>query len=508
MPEHIYMRDELIQRLESYRGKRFEEIDDKGIFEKVKVHPLQKGIAGHVVEKCIFCYPPDSKQEPDLIIVSADGSKRTELKVTGMVIDPKPVKHYVAKEPMSITAVGVHDIENQTFYTSHFWDKLQYMLIMYYHYDSPKAVTAYEYKDFKLVGYEFHEFKPEDVEVLKNDWQAVRDLCAGVTAQFDRSSPDFFENVKVEYINVHSQLRRVLSYIDLAPKFPPRFRLKKPTVSAIIANHFGYELEQLPGRYSTITDVDRKCSELTKKYKGRTIASLAREFGIPYDVHHENKAITEQIIVSMFGGKSAGLNQIDLFQKFGLIGKTVVMTSVGGRTEDMKLFRMDFDEVVANEFEDSELYSYFAGHEFLCIIFEEAKSRIEERAPGLFVEIPHKLGENKFIGFKRLVFSDDFIDGPVRNLWSDTCTKITTGTLKDVIQRRADGTIIYNRNGEISSAPNWMKSKENIVFLRGSGADSALRHKTECVNGIRMLPQYVWIKGATIIEELKNTPEL
>ena len=46
MPDHIYNRAELIQRLEKYRGKRFEEIDDMGIFEAVKVHPLQKGIAG------------------------------------------------------------------------------------------------------------------------------------------------------------------------------------------------------------------------------------------------------------------------------------------------------------------------------------------------------------------------------------------------------------------------------------------------------------------------------
>ena len=508
MPDHIYMRDELIKRLEFFRGKRFEEIDDKGIFEKVKVHPLQKGIAGHVVERCIFGYSPDSKQEPDLIIVGDDVSKKTELKVTGMLIDPRPSPHFVAKEPMSITAVGVHDIENQSFYTSHFWDKLQYMLIMYYHYDSKKAVSAYQYKDFKLIGYEFHEFSEADVEILKNDWQAVRNLCASVTAQFERTDSDFFENVKEEYINVHGQLRRVLSYIDLAPKFPPRFRLKKPTVSAIIANHFGYELEQLPGRYSTITDIDRKCRELTGKYKGRTIASLAHEFGIPYSETRENKAITEQIIVAMFGGKSSGLNQIELFQKFGLIGKTVVMTSKGGRTEDMKLFRMDFDELLTTEFEDSELYSYFAHNEFLCILFEEAKSKIVERAPGLFVEIPHKLGENKFIGFKRLVFDDNFIDQVVRRLWDDTYDKVRNRTLVDVVQRRQDGTVVINKTGEVSSAPNFMKSKDNKVFMRGSGVDSSLRHKTECVNGIKMLPQFVWIKGITIIEELNKTPEI
>ena len=75
-------------------------------------------------------------------------------------------------------------------------------------------------------------------------------------------------------------------------------------------------------------------------------------------------------------------------------------------------------------------------------------------------------------------------------------------TLEDVVQRRKSGEIVRNKNGEVSSAPNFMKSRENDVFMRGSGVDSSLRHKTECVNGMRMLPQYVWIKGSTIVEEL------
>ena len=253
-----------------------------------------------------------------------------------------------------------------------------------------------------------------------------------------------------EYINVHGQLRKVLSYINLAPKFPPRFRLKKPLVTTIIANHFGYNLEQIPGKYTTISDIDKKCQELTLKYKGRTISSLAQEFGIPYIRDKENKSVTEQIIVAMFGGKSEELNQISLFEKFGLIGKTVVTTAKGGRTEDMKLFKIDFNEVTRLEvsddfecrkyqFEDSDLYTYFADHEFLCIIFEEPKSKVIEDSSGMVVNITHKLGDNRFIGFKRLVFSDKFIDVKVRKVWEDTRAKILTKTLIDVVQRRKDG---------------------------------------------------------------------
>lgn len=47
-----------------------------------------------------------------------------------------------------------------------------------------------------------------------------------------------------------------------------------------------------------------------------------------------------------------------------------------------------------------------------------------------------------------------------------------------------------------------MKSSQNSVFIRGSGKNSAAKNKTECVNGIKMLPQYIWIKGKAVIDEL------
>ena len=42
----------------------------------------------------------------------------------------------------------------------------------------------------------------------------------------------------------------------------------------------------------------------------------------------------------------------------------------------------------------------------------------------------------------------------------------------------------------------------------GSGKKSVPCYKTEQVNGIRMLPQYVWIKGNAVIKELEKAPLL
>ncbi len=227
-------------------------------------------------------------------------------------------------------------------------------------------------------------------------------------------------------------------------------------------------------------------------------------------------------MISMFDGTSKKLNQIEIFEKFGLIAKTIIVTSTGKRTEDMRLFHVDFDEIVRNdmedeggnlrsiEFEDSEMYSYFADHVFLCVMFKEPTNPYEE----CLSNTNTSLAGNTFLGFKRLVFSDAFIDGPVRKLWLDLRDKVMNHKLVDVIEHDKNGNPKINKinkinkSGDVSSAPNFMKAKDNVVFLRGSGIDSSLIHKTEDVNGIRMLPQYVWIKGKAVVEELNNTEEM
>ena len=522
MAEHIYKKEDLVNRLDNILGLSLEKIDNKGFFERVQAYSLQKGVAGSLIEQCVLGYEPDSKQEADLIVVDGNKNIKTELKTTGMVLSDTAHPHFVAKEPMSITAVGVYDIADQIFETSHFWEKLEHMLIVYYHYLSDHPVEAYDYRMFPVKGYEFHEFEEFEVEALRQDWEHVKELVARIVSHYPgERTKEWKEAVKQEYIDTHGELRRVLNYVDLAPKFPPRFRLKKPVVSSIISKHFGYELEQLPGKYTSVSDIDAKCDELTRKYKGKTIGQLAENFDITVVSPNgkEKKGITEAITISMFGGKSKKLNQIEIFARFGLIGKSIVLTSKGGRTEDMKLFHVDFDEITRTdiidsdgsirpyEFEDSDFYSYFADHEFLCIVFREPGVVLfETQNRGDYVikqsQSSYELSQNQFVGFRRVVFSDEFIDTEVRSLWEDIRDKVMNNKLVDVVRCDKKGNPVINPNGEISSAPNFMKSSQNTVFIRGSGTDSSF--KTEVVNGIKMLPQYVWIKGSAVVSEISH----
>lgn len=515
MPEHRYEKADLINRFESIREKTLGEIDNIGLFARVQELDLQKGVAGAVIEQCVLGYEPDTRQEADLIVVDNQEETKTELKTTGMLWKERTANepaHYIAKEYLSVTAVGVPDLPEQTFETSHFFEKIEHLLLVYYHYlySRNERITAYDYRNFPVMGYDFHDMSEDELQALRADWEKVHALATEVTASVpgERGTREWRNAVKAEYIRRHGELRETgngLQMIDLAPTYPPRFRLKAQFVSSLIAQCFGYERTQLPGRYTAISDIDRKCHEITALYGGKTIDEIAILLGCPIE-GGGSKNVTEQLIVKMFGGTSGKLNNIELFSRFGVIAKTVAVTPTGGRTEDMKLFHVDFNSWMREEaFADSEINGYLLDSHFLCILFEEPVAEYTiDPVSRKRKKVKKPLKQNRFLGFKRFVIADEMIETKAKLLWDDTRAKIRNHTLVDVPTIKGGIQVVLS-NGELSSAPNWMKSAENPIFIRGSATKSTSQYKTETVNGIRMLPQYVWLSGTYLTEKLRET---
>lgn len=152
---HPYRKIDLFSRLNAHLGMTLGEADVNHVFDRTIKHPKITGIAGDVVEQSILGYPSDSDQRPDLIV---DGIP-TELKVTGLRRSKADPNEFEAKEPMSITAVSPEQIVYEEFYSSHFWEKSEHLLIVYYLYDSETTVKAADYADFPIEGFDFHEFR-------------------------------------------------------------------------------------------------------------------------------------------------------------------------------------------------------------------------------------------------------------------------------------------------------------------------------------------------------------
>ncbi len=497
---NFFHKQDLITKLNSVVDKTLGEVDVNSVFDKTITKPKITGIAGDVIEQSVLGYPPDGEQRPDLDV---DGTL-VELKTTGM---RKKKGQYEAKEPASITAVSIGTIENETFDTSAFWQKVANTLFVFYEYESEKTVQAAGYKDFHIRGYTFHSFKGNDLDIIKKDWQLVHDFLWEIR---ENHSP---EEAKKLYPDLSTVINKKTVYLDTAPKYPhpPRFRLRRRVISSIIQEVFnGDTFEKLPGEYESYGDIILKCSQLTQLYKDISMADLLAYFGFE-NVSEKDKVkqYAEQVIVRMFGGSSKKLSKIEMFNKFGIIGKSITVNAKGGRTEDMKLFSVDFDdlsevEVLDEEtglmrrkcFEDSELYSYLTENKLLCIMFQEVPD-----SDGTV-----HLGNNIFTGFKLVDLSTDEILQQAKETWEKARRLVVYDELKVEPIYLKDGSIRYTpKTGIPMTAPNLPKSKDSILFFRGTGTDATDKVN---INGLEMLRQDYCIKGKFLVETLKTTEEI
>ena len=249
---------------------------------------------------------------------------------------------------------------------------------------------------------------------------------------------------------------------------------------------------------------------MTEKYKGKTFVQLKEELGVVADV--TTKDFAALCILKMFDVDCKRLNQISDFSKAGIIAKTITLTPEGGRTEDMKLQHIDFEEWADRDvdFIESSVYLYFCEHNFLCPIFCERgntkKNTMED--PDLQKaedsRVIEELGKTTFEGFKRFAFDEDFIENEVRRTWEDSRALIHQNKLEWEYVLDKDGNVKVNKSGSYMGAPNFPKSSEYDVFFRGGANDSSDKARIECVNGIRMVPQYFWLKGSFIANKLQS----
>lgn len=492
--------------LEEVKGKTLGEVDKSCQFARTQKNGKITGIAGDVIEQSVFGYARDSKQECDIEI---DGVL-TELKTTGVRIpksDLKNVKgktgadynvYLHAKEGISITGVTFEPVIQHDFLTSHFWEKAKHLLIIFYEYKSYDVVPASEYSKFPIVDYCYNSFSDEEMGKLRNDWEIVRDYLQNVYNRF-HTQEERNENLQ-GFTHV---LRPKLMLIELVPGFKkkstgsyqkPRYRLKQTFVDYIVRGHFDKSRAEtevkLKDSFSSFSQLDVRCHALTEKYKGMTFRQMKELFAISAEM--STKDFGSKCVLKMFDAGCNRLNQISDFIKAGIIAKTITITPQGGRTEDMKLKHINFEELADRnlDFEESELYIYFCEHSFLCPVFCE-HNKVDP-------------SQTTFEGFKRFAFDDDFIEREVKRTWDDSRKLIHQNLLKWEYVYDNQGNRRVNKSGAYMGAPNFPKSSEYAVFFRGGADVSTDRTRTEVVNGIKMLPHFFWLKGSYIANKLQT----
>lgn len=513
-----YTKEKVAEILDNAVGKTLGEVDALGSnqFERTKASPKITGIAGDVIEQSVFGYARDAVQECDIEI---EGTL-VELKTTGVRVPKSELKeaqkktgeeynlHLGAKEGISITAVTLEPSIQMDFNTSHFWEKAERLLIVFYEYKSYETVPAQEYAKFPIVGYCYNTFSDSEQSQLKKDWEIVRDYLKDHYTKYTNH-----EERREKLIGFTHTLRPDLLLIELVPAYKkrnvnrpstadnfqkPRYRLKKTFVDYIVRGHFNKSRAQhevnLKESFSSFKELDRRCHELSVKYRGMSFQELKDKFGIYTPV--TTKDFAAKVILKMFDADCKRLNQIADFIKAGIEARTIILTPDGRNTEDMKFHLIDFDEWADRntDFEDSDIFSFFMEHSLLCPIFTEYDSNDKTKTI--------------FEGFKRFSFDDNFIDKEVRRMWEDSRKLIHTNTLVWEYEYDKEGKPIKNNSGSYRGAPNFPKKKDYTVFFRGGASDSSEGSRTQIVNNIKILPQFFWLNGRFVSEKLKSLPYL
>ena len=513
-----FTKREVAEILDNAVGKTLGEVDSLGSrqFDRTIDNPKITGIAGDVIEQSVFGYDRDAKQECDIEI---DGTL-VELKTTGVRVPKSEYLsaqkksgeaynlHLGAKEGISITAVTLEPSIQTDFHTSHFWEKAARLLIVFYEYKSYESVPASEYANFPIVGYCFNTFSESEQNQLKRDWEIVRDYLKSYYEHYP--NPEERRNRLEGFTHT---LRPNLLLIELVPAYKkrnaskpssqdnfqkPRYRLKKTFVDYIVRGHFNKSRIQheinLKESFSSFEELDRRCHELTLKYKGLTFPELKKVLGITSPI--TAKDFASKVILKMFDADCKRLNQISDFKKAGIEARTIILTPEGKNTEDMKFHLIDFDEWADRntDFEHSDIFTFFMEHSLLCPIFTEYDSKDKTKTI--------------FEGFKRFSFDDDFIYKEVRRMWEDSRKLIHTNQLVWEYEYDKNGKPIKNNSGSYRGAPNFPKKADYTVFFRGGANNSSDESRTQIVNDIKMLPQYFWLKGRFISEKLKSLPFL
>lgn len=474
-PNRVFTREKIDGILNSVKGRTLGEVDSAKIIETAVQrcpNKVVRGIAGDVIEVSVLGCERDARPEPDIWVSGV----KTELKTTGLKNSQKGKKsEFEAKEPLTITGVSPEILKNEIFEDSRFYHKIEHLLFVFYHYTlSTTARNSGEYSPFPIMGHLFWDITGEHLETLKNDWTLVHEFVK----KFD------FTN-EVE----RGKLKGNLMLIDYSSHNAPRFRFKRAFVSTIVDAFLQQKkFESLKQKLTKFSDIDAKCHQFTMLHKGKTAKQLADEFGIKLN---GKKDACQRLVIKMFGSDAKSINRVKDFSEIGLTAKTITLTSEGEKTEDMKMFQINFDEwcntettfdeqIDSPESHYSEAYSFFTEQSFLFIIFEE---------PYKGKKIP--IEKCKFKGFKRYSFQESFINEDVRKTWNEVRRLVFTKELKEEKSNRG-------------YAPNFPKMKDNLFFVRGSGKDSSVKkpHLEKWGIDIKMYVQWAWVKGEYIVSQL------
>lgn len=333
------------------KGKSLRQACDESI---LKHNYSGKGNFGQILEKFYFLYEPNSDSEPDFAIA-------------GLELKSSPLKQlqnseYRSKERLVLSIINYLEIVNQEFETSSFWKKNANILLVFYLHQS-----GYDVLDFIIKLVDEWNFPNTDLEIIKKDWQLIKQKIADGKAHELSEGDTFYLGACTKGATANSTRKQPFSEV---PAKQRAYSLKQGYVNHIIASI----ANEATGTYGKLIPSVAVAKEQTieqivvskfKPYYGKTIKQILSLTGVKINTTAKNfYANLTKAILGIELDK-----EIEEFEKAEIIVKTVRLKENNLPKEDISFPNFKYKEIVSEEWNDSG-FKDILEHKFLFVFFQ------------------------------------------------------------------------------------------------------------------------------------------
>ena len=409
-----------------------------------------KGNFGHYLEKFYFGFNPNNNPEPDF------GYVDVELK-SGAIVETS--KGFRAKERLAIGIINFSKIINESFESSHVWEKLKMPLLVFHVYKKDEDPRNYKVSNINIVQYTNAE-----IAQIRDDWNLVKNKVANGKAHEISGGDTLFLEAATTGGKNQKYVAQPFSD-ELA--HPRRFALKPAFVTTLLKKEIYLVEEEIvpplaeeeivpPLVEEEITSPQTFLINKLKEYKDISLDEAISMLNIEKSTQKNfiskvSKKLVEKILLDEYSE--------NIFESLELIHKTCRVFD-GKLKENISFPYMKYDELVQQEWEESD-FNQIIESKFMFVFWENINDEFYLKKITFWNAPPKEVLEAK-------------------RIWEKTKELI--------LDKKAD---------------NLPKTKESyFVHVRPHGRDSNDKYPTHY--GVDVKKQSFWIHKKYIEENILN----
>jgi DNA mismatch repair protein MutH len=312
------------------------------------VNLRDRGKLGTLVERYFFKHSPPNDHNPDF------KDAGVELKVTGVL--KRKNGEYVGKERLVLTMINYDSIVTESWESNMFLNKCKKMLIMFYLYSKEIPVIEREFVLKPLM----YEIPPEDLPIIKSDWETIRDKVLEGKAHELSEGDTFYLGACRKGAGGDKEKPRKQPFSTI--NAPARaFSFKQGYLNQLISANQS-DVSLVCGQNISIEDATRLKFEPYLNKSTEEISSALNH----YKQGKNHKNFHRELAVKILTGGDSSVRELI---KSGIELKTVRLQSNGKPKESMSFPAFDFIGIQGQTWEESTFFEKIE-KKFLFIVFQ------------------------------------------------------------------------------------------------------------------------------------------